>query len=170
MKSMTFQSRTCWLAAYGSSSRWPDCTGAREKIQGLGHRSYSRRQANGRLDSGTVERSAMLWAIPTTAITHRHSKKRSPRDQLGWRHPTFWIHSPGNAVQHVLEQPWRPVHHTGNRSFTGARISGPKAASQRSSQSAYDTIFSAQPVRLFTPVGSNITEALFFVPAPMALP
>ena len=64
-------------------------------------------------------------------------------------------------------QPGRPVHHIGDRPFTGSshRVDLRAASSRLFNNPTYETIFSAfSPLRLFTPVGSNITEALFFQP------
>ena len=80
--------------------------------------------------------------------------------------PTLDYDSPGNAVQHVPEHPRRAVHHTGDRPFPGATSGGPQGGlAVLFNNPTYGTIFSTfSPSRLFTPVGSNITEALFFVP------
>ena len=74
--------------------------------------------------------------------------------------------TPGHAVQCVPEHPRRPVHHAGCGAFAGPSIGGPQGGlAVLFNNPTYATIFTTfSPSRLFTPVGSNITDALFFIP------
>ena len=71
-----------------------------------------------------------------------------------------------HAVQRVPEHPRRPVHHAGHGPFAGSTIGRPQGGlAGLFGNPTYGTIFSTfSPLRLFTPVGSNVTEALFFIP------
>ena len=69
-------------------------------------------------------RFALLWAIPTTAIT-QPPLDRSGHREINWDggNPNIVDYdTPGNAVQHLPEHPRRAVHHTGHRPFPGADI------------------------------------------------
>ena len=112
-------------------------------------------------------RSVLLWANPTTAI-RRAARKRSPRDQLGRReYRNRTTASPVTPFNVLSEHPRRPVHDAGDRAFVRLLPSGCAHGGLAGlfNNPTYGTIFSAfSPLRLFSPVGSNITEALFFVP------
>ena len=114
-------------------------------------------------------RTALLWAIPTTPITQGRSQKWSPRDQLGRRQPASGQHTPLAPVT-----PFNVFLNTRGAQFTTLGIGlsqAPPAGGPEGGLEAlfnnptYGATFSTfSPSRLFTPVGSNLTEALFFVP------
>ena len=70
--------------------------------------------------------------------------------------------SPGHAVQHVPEHARRPVHHAGTGLSQAPPSGGPQGGlATLFNNPTYGTIFSTfSPLRLFTPVDSNVTEAL----------
>ena len=115
-------------------------------------------------------RSARLWETPTTATTRGRSQAVAARS-TGTAGATTSLRHPGNAVRRVPGHPRRPVHHTGGTGLiagSSCRRSGSVPAGGLAglfNNPTYGDIFSTfSPQRLFTPVGSNITEGLFFIP------
>ena len=108
---------------------------------------------------------------PWKASTRARGAQRWPaRDQLGRRRGSR-RHGPGNPVRRLPEHPRRPVHSPRGRACRRRLRLPTRCCSRRGGWRACSTtrptatIFSPfSPQRLFTPVGSNITEALFFVP------
>ena len=73
---------------------------------------------------------------------------------------------PGTPLNTFLDIAWRSVHHAGDGLFAGSPCGRPQGGLDTLfNNRTYGSIFSIfSPLRLFTPVDSNITEALFFVP------
>ena len=97
----------------------------------------------------------------------RAARKRSPRDQLGRRRLHSHRHR-GNAVHRLPGDPRRPLHHTGD-GFRASPTLRPGWTTFHNP--TYETIFQPfSPVRLFSPIESNVTEVNFFVPGPDSTP
>ena len=112
-------------------------------------------------------RFAALSAIPINA--NNPGPLASGHREINWDggNPNIMDYdSPCHAVQRVPATPAAPVHHTRFRPFAGSPLPWASGGLQGSSTiRTTRPIFSTfSPSRLFTPVGSNVTEALFFVP------
>ena len=95
-----------------------------KKFRSWFHRRYSRRpgQPPTRFRARSM-RSALLWETPTTPITQDRSQAVAARSTgTAAARVDNTDHSPGNAVQRVPEHPRRPVHHAGDRPFSGSAI------------------------------------------------
>jgi hypothetical protein len=111
---------------------------------------------------------ALLWGTPTTVITRARSSpppRWSPRDQLG---------GGGSTDTTPPVTPFNVFLNTRGGQFTtpgeGLSQAPPSGGAQGGlavlfNNPTYATIFSTfSSPRLFTPKGSNVTEALFFIP------
>jgi hypothetical protein len=103
----------------------------------------------------------LLWENPTTPITQDRWQAVAVRS-IGTVAVTMkpLQSRAGDAVQRVSRFAWWPVHHT----WGGPK--GPQGGLEGLfNNPTYGETFSAfTPLRLFPPVGSNITEARFFIP------
>ena len=108
-------------------------------------------------------RSVLLWGIPTTAITHGRSLT-SGRREINWDGG-----NPNIVATTAPVTPFNVFLNTRGAQFTtpgiGLSQAPPSGLPGLFNNPTYETIFSTfSPSRLFTPVGSNITDALFFLP------
>jgi hypothetical protein len=98
---------------------------------------------------------------------------------LAGRREINWDGAPGTDTTTAPVTPFNVFQDTRGAQFTtpGTGLSqAPPSGSDGGlavlfNNPTYATIFSTfSPLRLFTPVGSNITEALFFIPVPVGMP
>ena len=110
---------------------------------------------------GTVDAYRAALGEPNNA--NAPGPLASGRREINWDGGGARHHySPGHAVQCFPKHPRRSVHHTGGRPFAGSPIGRAYRVALKGSltiRPTATTFSTFSPLRLFTPVGSNLTEA-----------
>ena len=117
---------------------------------------------------GTVDAFRAALGDPNNGNNPRAPRHWSPRDQLGRRRQHRRDDPPRSRRSTCSWTPGRPVYHPGHGPVAGSPAGGPQGGlAGLFDNPTYGTIFSAfSPLRLFTPVGSNLTRASSSSPAP----